>query len=576
MTMMSNMRTRAVLASAGLGLLAMTAAGAASAQEAAGTSSAMTNPATPANPAASNGAVAGCAAGSDKLSLSDRFVSSYKDALGWNGDPAGDPSWRQGYQPPQQSTPPMPFTGWPIGGTEIIGYDNSYSGALMDAIYCGPNGQAWKDSRVTIYGWINPGMNLSSSHTRYNTKNGTGGNFPAAYNYAPNTAQMDQVALYAERTPDVVQKDHFDWGFRLAGVWGTDAKYTISRGLFSNRLSNGNGDVVKNSYDIPMAYLEGYFPNVADGMNVRVGRYISVPDIEAQLAPNNYTYSHSLLYTYDPFTHEGVVATVKLNKNWTVQGELHLGNDVAAWYSDKVPATFVNAAGNTVANPNAGQKLGAQITPGVCVQWLSDSGDDALYPCINGIGIGNKNNFGWNNMQQDVLTWYHKFNDKWHMSTEAWYMSQKNTPNMSNTDGPALWNSMFGTTNSVGGPFGATGGRGCGPNDGITCTSKEWAVVNYIIYQPGPRDFFALRTDILNDINGQRTGFATKYTEMTLSWNHWLGKAITLRPEIRYEHAGVAAYNNPCPAAGTAGCGATVTAGARHQTTFAMDAIVHF
>jgi hypothetical protein len=28
-------------------------------------------------------------------------------------------------------------------------------------------------------------------------------------------------------------------------------------------------------------------------MDIRVGRYISLPDIEAQLAPNNYTYSHS-------------------------------------------------------------------------------------------------------------------------------------------------------------------------------------------------------------------------------------------------------------------------------------------
>ena len=34
-------------------------------------------------------------------------------------------------------------------------------------------------------------------------------------------------------------------------------------------------------------------------MDIRVGRYISLPDIEAQLAPNNYTYSHSLLYTFD-------------------------------------------------------------------------------------------------------------------------------------------------------------------------------------------------------------------------------------------------------------------------------------
>lgn len=132
------------------------------------------------------------------------------------------------------------------------------------------------------------------------------------------------------------------------------------------------------------------------------------------------------------------------------------------------------------------------------MQWQSDSANDAIYACLNDAKpIGNKGNFGWNNLQHEAATWYHKFNDKWHMSSEAWYMYQKNTPNMSNVDGPALWNSYFGTSNSVGGPFGASGGSGCGPNDGVTCTSKEWAFVNYIIYQLMPRYYFSFRSDIL-------------------------------------------------------------------------------
>ena len=520
----------------------------------------------------------GCDTESAQKSFSERLRITYKDYLNWNGDSADvQPTWREGYQPPPESTPPMPFTGWPLGGSETIGYDNSFNGPLMDAIYCGPSGKAWKESRVSIYGWVNPGMNVSSSHTRYNTQNGTGGNFPAAYSYAPNTAQVDQVALYVERTPDVVQKEHFDWGFRVAGLWGTDAKYTYSSGLFSNQFSNANGKVVKYGYDIPMAYLEGYFPHVADGMNVRVGRYISIPDIEAQLAPNNYTYSHSLLYTYDPYTQTGVVATVKLNKNWTIQGELSAGNDVALWYHPKVPTTFVNGNGDTVANPNAGQKIGAQLTPALCVNWTSDSGNDAFYPCLNGAKpVGNAGNFGWNNVQHKAVTWYHKFNDQWHMSSEAWHMYQKNTPNLQHPDGQGLYNSYFGSTNTVGGPFGAIGGRGCGINDGVTCTSKSWAFVNYIVYQPTPRDFITFRSEILNDVNGQRTGFATKYSEFLIGWNHWIGKAITVRPEIRYEHAGMAAYNNPCPSLGTAGCGNTVTSGSRHQLMFSMDAVFHF
>ena len=55
------------------------------------------------------------------------------------------------------------------------------------------------------------------------------------------------------------------------------------------------------------------FPQVAEGLNIRVGRFISIPGIEAQLAPNNYVYTHSLLYAVDPFTDTGILGTVKLN-----------------------------------------------------------------------------------------------------------------------------------------------------------------------------------------------------------------------------------------------------------------------
>jgi hypothetical protein len=38
-----------------------------------------------------------------------------------------------------------------------------------------------------------------------------------------------------ERTPDEVQKDHFDWGFRFTGRYGTDYEYTFSDGILNNQ-----------------------------------------------------------------------------------------------------------------------------------------------------------------------------------------------------------------------------------------------------------------------------------------------------------------------------------------------------
>ena len=90
-----------------------------------------------------------------------------------------------------------------------------------------------------------------------------------------------------------------------------------------------------------MLYYDFYFPKVAQGMNIRVGRYVSLPDIEAQLAPNNYSYSHSILYTYDCYTQTGMMGTVKLSDHLTVQAGISPGCDVMPWTTDaKVTGTF--------------------------------------------------------------------------------------------------------------------------------------------------------------------------------------------------------------------------------------------
>jgi hypothetical protein len=503
----------------------------------------------------------GCAKDSGSQSFTSRFVDTYKDYLKWDGDPADTPpNWREGLQPPLEASPPYPFSNVPIGGTENIGYENIYYGAFMDAVYCGPNGQAWKDTRMTMYGWLNVGGNVSTSKNNYNFAGGTGGNFPASYAYQPNTIQFDQLAVYFERTPDEVQKDHVDWGFRLGTVTGADYKYTFSRSVLSDQYTQNKDRI---GFDPVMAYVEGYYPQVAQGLNIRIGRYISIPDIEAQLAPNNYNYSHSLLYSFDPYTKEGIVATFKLSKNWLWQAEVSDGNDVAFW-----------------------NKTERKLTPATCIQWTSNSGNDVIYPCINGASdthIGNNGVWGWNNLQHEVATWYHKFNDKWHMSTEAWAMYQRETPNVSGAAGSVVYQNapeVLGL--NQGAPFGAQ----CGNTAQTTCRSHEWAMVNYLLYQVGPRDFISNRVGFFNDASGQRTGFKTRYVEEVIGYNHWIGKAITIRPEIRFERAiDVPAYDNPsqCNGIGSgfgpigvqsnATCAGT---GKNNQIMFAIDAIVHF
>ncbi len=115
--------------------------------------------------------------------------------------------------------------------------------------------------------------------------------------------------------------------------------------------------------------------------------------------------------------------------------------------------------------------------------------------------------------------------------------------------------------------MGAPSGAICNPAL-VTCYSYEWALVNYINYQIGPRDIVTWRTDYLNDARGQRTGFKTRYYEFDLSYTHWVGDVIELRPELRFEHSrDVDAYDNPSLTPGR---------GRNSQAMIAADAILHF
>lgn len=415
-----------------------------------------------------------------------RLAKAYVDD--WHDKGAGgpDPAYR-GYAAPI-SNPPYPFTVWPYGGSPVIGQPNTNLPPLMSALYNGPNGEAWQRSKIQVYGWIDLGFNVSSSNK------GEFANAPAAYYVVPNTITLDQAVMYIERVPDTVQTDHFDWGFRVSGLYGLDYRYTTSKGIFSNQLL---GENAKYGGDPVMVYADLYFPKVADGMNVRIGRYVSLPDIEAQLAPNNYTYSHSLTYTYDCYTQSGINITTKLSDHWMIQTGLSGGCDAALWTQD------------------------AKATGTLCLSYTFSKGGDNIYGCANSI---NSAKYAYNNLAAYYLTWYHKINAKWHFDTEVWYQYEKNVP------------SIFGTAPIENGANGAW----CRAGE-QTCFAPEWATTNYVERQFGKKDTLSIRTEFFDDIKGQRTGTKTRYSEHLVSWNHWIGTSLVFRPEVRFERS----YDNP-------------------------------
>jgi hypothetical protein len=434
-----------------------------------------------------------------------RLVKAYTDD--WKGTASSGPDPVRRGNPAPVEGPPFPFSDWPYGGSVVIGAPWTQSSPLMQALWSGPHGEAWKKSGVQIYGWLNAGCNVSTSDkSRY-------ANFPEAYAEVPDACLPDQEVIYIERQPDTVQTDHFDWGFRFTNLYGLDYRFTTGKGYFSNQLLGKNyeyGD------DLVMAYVDLYFPQVADGMNVRIGRYISLPDIEAQLAPNNYTYSHSLLYTFDAYTQTGINATVKLDNHWLVQVGLSAGNDVAPW----------------VGAPNA------KPTFNSCVSFSWQEGRDSHYACLNSLNSGK---YAYNNLQSVYYTWYHKFgNSPWHMATEWWYMWEKDVPNIS-PGAPASSSSLL-----------------------------IEAVVNYVERQFSKHDYLTIRNEFFDDMRGQRTGTKSRYSEHLVGWGHWVGSTILFRPELRFEHSyDLPAYDSPCLPCGDPGT-------KKSQFTASADAIFFF
>ncbi|WP_310390873.1 outer membrane beta-barrel protein [Hymenobacter sp.] len=405
---------------------------------------------------------------------------------------------------------PSPLSALPFPSGEWVGPvigapDKTSLYPLQKAL----GGQA--TSRYRVYGWLNP------SYTASTSKNS---NIPVAYNIKPNALVMSQAVVRAERIMNTVQTDHVDWGFRSSYLYGIDYRYTVAKGLFSDQLLKRNS---LNGFDPIEQYLTLYVPKVAEGLTLRVGRYISPPDIEAQLAPDNYLFSHSLTFSYDPFTFTGALAALRLSPQVTVQLGVHAGNEMVPW--------------------SESAKLNGQAF----IRWVAKNNNNSLYGGINSLGEGSYSR-QHDNVQMVVATWGHRFGPNVHMMTESYYLWQRDA--------------LAGGT-VINGPDRPWAGSGAGAL--IPGRSHSYAAVNYFQVLLSPTSYLSVRNDLLNHLDGQRTGNKTLYSSHTVGYvKHFGGGLFTFRPEIRYDNAyadGIRAYDK-----GTR----------RDQLVGALDLIAHF
>ncbi|MBI3408499.1 MAG: outer membrane beta-barrel protein [Planctomycetes bacterium] len=377
------------------------------------------------------------------------------------------------------------WQGYPLVG--VPPSDSVYP--LMKAIYGGPCGDAIKDSRIKAYGWFNASGNWSTARNS---------NMPDSYWIVPNRMLFDQGVFRLEREVDSVQTDHIDIGFRSTALFGTDYRYMTAGGWFSDQL------LVHNRLygaDPTEQYLDVYVPWVAQGLIVRVGRWIACPDIETQFAPDNYMGTHSLLFTFDTYTQTGVMATAMLNQQWTVQAAIHAGTDMAPWYAGAIPTGMFG------------------------VRWVSKENNDSIYVVANDINNARFRRFnvngqpaGHDNFNYVVGTWQHKFNDIVHTKTEGYFMWQRDA--------------VLGGTPSIGPVQSFGGGGGIGKE--IPGTSLTYGVVNYTMFHLSKKSFITFRNEWWRDEDGERSGFPGTYTSHAIGFTYNFNSLFQVRPEIGY------------------------------------------
>ena len=195
------------------------------------------------------------------------------------------------------------------------------------------------------------------------------------------------------------------------------------------------------------------------------------------------------------------MATVMINKNWTIQACLHAGTDMAPWYKGAVPTGMFG------------------------VRWVSHDNKDSVYLVLNSINAAKFRRFqmygqpmGHDNFNYFVGTWQHKFNDDIHTKTEAYFMWQRDA--------------VLGGTPSAGPVRSFGGGGGIGPDIPGSCYT--YGLVNYTMFKLSKKAFVTFRNEVWHDGKGERSGFPGTYTSNALGLTYNFNTILQIRPEVGY------------------------------------------
>jgi hypothetical protein len=318
--------------------------------------------------------------------------------------------------------------------------------------------------QLSISGWADGSYTASTDRVTQ---------LPMGFNYRANEFLLQQNWLRIQRA---VQKDDAtgpSFGFLSDTILpGSDYRFTLPRGLFNHQLVANHGTPSLYGIDPVRMYAEAYFPDVAQGLDIQVGRFYAPWGIETVDAPSNTFLSHTYTFVYDPFTQTGMMATVQFNNQWSAQSALVIGND--EWFN---PGNQLKYSGN--------------------IQWSDPDEKNTLrFSTI----LGSPRyiaRYQLDNLNLFEFIYSHQFSEDVKYVGAVTFGYQ--------TDVPGL-----GTADWVG-------------------------YQNYLTKQLNAKLSAAVRLELFDDFKGQRTGFAGLYTDVTAGIQWQFTERIRVRPELRFD-----------------------------------------
>ena len=160
------------------------------------------------------------------------------------------------------------------------------------------------EPRVKFTGLIEAGITIATNHPE--DKQTFGRVFDDRY----AEPLLNQATFTVERAL-VPEPGKYDYGFKLQGTFGSDARFLKTIGLLDNIDNN------RHTFALVETYVSAHAPWLTEGgFDFKAGQFVTLEGSETIYPTGNYLYSHNYIFNFAlPFQHLGLLTTFHSDEN---------------------------------------------------------------------------------------------------------------------------------------------------------------------------------------------------------------------------------------------------------------------